>query len=227
MNDARSRTTETPDSAVLAATDCPDGIAGVASGVVDADEQRWERELLLAVFDACRDPPATRREALKAAKAVELLVGHRRPRNPFVADEASAPSPERKRRLLLAGDSLLALAFETIGTLSVGPPVVAECFEVTALAARESARERRGDVFDAIVAEFAAELGSVLGGARERRRKQHRRCGRAIGAAMASGGSRRDRPSREWEAVRRVVGSLEDTRLRTELAAFVDRHATD
>jgi len=270
MSDSGPDMAEETDVAALAASDCPDGIAETARRAVDPEGSRWERELLLAVFEAFQDPTATRRDALRTADAVELLAGYRRTRTPFVmAGTDDATPPTRRRRVLLAGDSLLALAFETVGTLSVDSQVVEACFGATVRATEASARTqslaaatdgsesgdqqptREGDEveFHAVVAELTAELGSVLGGASARTRREVRRCGRAIGTAIArepsdglatgvdwsvgrtdaesgsAGG--RDRREREWQAVRRVLGSVEDAALRRELTAFVDGYAGD
>jgi len=248
MSDTGSGAAEAPRAAALAARDCPDGVAEAATRFVDSDGRPWERELLLAVFDAFSEPPAARREALEAATAVELFGGYRRTRTPFGTDGGDdIPSPERRRRLLLAGDALLALAFETVGRLSVDPPVVEDCVETTVRAATASAhaqssvpatdggtsgrspptREGDTDKFGADIGGLAAELGSVLGGACERTRREMRGCGRVIGATIAGDVDGRDRCDGEWRAARRAVDAVEDTRARAALTAFVDGHADD
>jgi len=249
MSDTATGTVDVSDVTARVTSDCPDALAGVVSRAVDCGARRWRGELLLTVFGAVPEPAAPREDAIRASTAVELLAGYGHTRRLRESDPTADESESRRTQLILAGDYLHGLAFETVGQLSADPPVVAACFRALTRSTVATSHDRYDTVsaggeaadgdptwlpeFGAAVGELAADLGGILGGVPAGTRREIRRAGRVISVAVVSRrgdssdqvGAATPTPgdaNREWEAVARVVDSISAPVVRTELAAFID-----
>jgi geranylgeranyl pyrophosphate synthase len=125
-----------PDS--LQPTEAP-----AARDYVDDGRRPWRGELLLVVYEAGPKPTEPNRCAFRAASAIELLAGYLHTRSEFLvkgSDQQGQPSTSRTE-LILAGDFLQGLAFETLGSMECSDTVVQRCFETATRTVESVVRE--------------------------------------------------------------------------------------
>ena len=157
------------DSATLFAADCPDRLREAIRYSLLAPGKRLRPSLVLAAYDLCAKPEYrldNRLNAMSAACAVEMIHAYS-----LIHDDLPAMDNDDLRRglptchrkfdeatAILAGDALLALAFEMIGNLSPSE-LAGRCCKELGIAA--GACQLVGGQMDDMLRENSSRTGCV------------------------------------------------------------------
>ena len=195
------------NGATRLSADCPDRLREAIRYSLLAPGKRLRPILVLAAYDLCRQEgqePEYRLCALPAACAVEMIHAYS-----LIHDDLPAMDNDDLRRglptchrkfdeatAILAGDALLALAFEMLGTLTP-PELAGKCCKELAFAA--GACQLVGGQMDDMLRE--KQIGNAPPTIREMEHVHHRKTSALIRASLKLGGMIADASEQQLTAL--------------------------